>query len=113
MRRLALACALAATLAASRAPASPVDSFGLGSRSTAMGGAVSASVRDFSASYYNPSGLALARGTDISVGYVYVAQDLELNGHDSQVDPVHAIVGGVVARRDLAIPFAFGLAAPA
>jgi hypothetical protein len=49
MRRAALALALGALLVSAGAEASPVDSFGLGSRSTAMGGAVSASVRDFSA----------------------------------------------------------------
>jgi long-subunit fatty acid transport protein len=111
MRRAALALALGALLVSAGAEASPVDSFGLGSRSTAMGGAVSASVRDFSANYYNPSGLALARGTDLSAGYMVVSQQLELNGHDSQVDPVRAIVGGVVAPGAvLMIPFAFGLA---
>lgn len=93
------------------ASANPVDGFGLGSKSTAMGGAVSASARDFSANYYNPSGLALARGTDLSVGYVYVSQRLRINGHDSQVDPVRAIVGGIVAPGSIwTIPFAFGLA---
>jgi long-chain fatty acid transport protein len=101
----------AVLLSSGAASANPVDGFGLGSRSTAMGGAVSASVRDFSANYYNPSGLALARGTDLSVGYVYVSQRLEINGHDSQVDPVRAIVGGVVAPGSIwTIPFAFGLA---
>jgi long-chain fatty acid transport protein len=111
MRLLAGSSALGLLLLSAGAVASPVDSFGLGSRSTAMGGAVSASARDFSANYYNPSGLALARGTDLSAGYAFVAQDLELNGHDSQVDPVRAIVGGVVAPGAiLAIPFAFGLA---
>lgn len=109
MRAAGIAVALA--LAAAPALANPVDSFGLGSRSTAMGSAVSADARDFSANYYNPSGLALARGTDISVGYVYVAQKLEMNGHDSQVDPVRALVGGVVAPGAIwTIPFAFGLA---
>jgi long-chain fatty acid transport protein len=109
MRRALIA--MAVVLCSQRAAANPVDGFGLGSRSTAMGGAVSASVRDFSASYYNPSGLALARGTDLSVGYVYVSQKLEINGHDSQVDPVRAIVGGIVAPGSIwTIPFAFGLA---
>jgi long-subunit fatty acid transport protein len=111
MRRAPIAVLSLVLLCSAGAEAGPVDSFGLGSRSTALGGAVSASVRDFSANYYNPSGLALARGTDLSAGYVYVAQDLELNGRDSQVDPVHAIVGGVVAPGAIfMIPFAFGLA---
>jgi len=96
---------------ATRARANPVDAFGMGSRSTAMGGAVSADVTDFSACYYNPSGLALARGTDLSIGYVRVEHSLQMNGHDSQVDPVHGLVGGIVAPGSIGfLPFAFGIA---
>lgn len=106
----ALTLAAAALFTAS-ARGNPADTFGLGSRSTAMGGAVSASVTDFSANYYNPSGLALARGTDLSVGYMAVEQHLSMNGADSRVDPVHGVVGGAVARGEvLGMPFAFGLA---
>lgn len=91
--------------------ASPADTFGLGSRSTALGGAVSADVRDFSANYYNPSGLALARGLDLSAGYYYADHALEMNGKDSQVDPVRGIVGGLVAPGSIGfLPFAFGIA---
>jgi long-chain fatty acid transport protein len=93
------------------AAASPVDSYGLSSRSTALGGAMGASARDFSACYYNPSGLALARGTDLSVGYSHVTHHLKMNGHDSQVDPVRGIVGGIVAPGSVGtLPFAFGIA---
>ncbi len=96
---------------AAPARANPVDTFGLGSRSTAMAGAVSADVTDFSANYYNPSGLALARGTDLSIGYEYVSHHLEMNGQDSLVDPVRGIVGGVVAPGKIGpLPFAFGIA---
>ncbi len=84
--------------------------FGLGSRSTALGGAVSADVHDFSANYYNPSGLALASGTDLSLGYMYVSHQLKLNGHDSKVDPVRGLMGGIVAPGHLlGVPFAFGI----
>ncbi|MEZ4220081.1 MAG: outer membrane protein transport protein [Polyangiaceae bacterium] len=110
MRRRLLSSLL--LLAAPRvAGANPADTYGLGSRSTALGGAMSASARDFSACYYNPSGLALARGTDLTVGYAHVSHDLEMNGHDSQVDPAHGIVGGAVAPGSIAtLPFAFGIA---
>lgn len=108
-RRLALGLAL--LLGGSRAAASPADTFGLGSRSTALGSAVSADVRDFSASYYNPSGLALARGLDLTAGYYYASHSLEMNGHDSRVDPVRGIVGGLVAPGSIGfLPFAFGIA---
>lgn len=91
--------------------ANPVDTFGMGSRSTAMGGAVSADVTDFSACYYNPSGLALAEGMDFSIGYVRVNHSLEMNGNDSKVDPVRGLVGGIVAPGSIGfLPFAFGIA---
>jgi long-chain fatty acid transport protein len=96
-------------LASSRAAANPLDPFGFGSRATAMGGAAAADVHDFSANYYNPAGLALARGVEISVGYVNVDQSLRINGRDSGVDPVRALVAGVVAPgKVLGVPFAFG-----
>ncbi|MBE7480859.1 MAG: outer membrane protein transport protein [Polyangiaceae bacterium] len=102
---------MAVLLASAQVAASPADTFGLGSRSTAMGSAVSADVRDFSANYYNPSGLALARGLDISAGYYYADHALEMNGKDSQVDPVRGIVGGLVAPGSFGfLPFAFGIA---
>lgn len=110
--RIGWALALAVSLhGAGSARANPVDTYGLGSRSVAMGGAVSAGVRDFSASYYNPSGLVLSRGTDLSVGYGVVNHSLELDGHDSKVDPVRGIVGGAVAPGSVGfLPFAFGIA---
>ena len=102
---------LALSLAHGSVSASPADTFGLGSRSTAMGSAVSADVRDFSANYYNPSGLALARGLDLTAGYAYAAHSLEMNGKDSRVDPVRGIVGGLVAPGSIGfLPFAFGIA---
>lgn len=110
-RALALAVLVAAAALPAASRANPADTFGLGSRSTALGGAVSADVRDFSANYYNPSGLAFAQGTDLSIGYMYVAHHLTLNGHDSQVDPVRGLMGGVVAPGHiLKLPFAFGIA---
>ena len=103
--------AVAALLWALPAAASPADTFGLGARSAAMGSAVSADVRDFSANYYNPSGLALARGLDLTAGYSYAAHALEMNGKDSRVDPVRGIVGGIVAPGSIGfLPFAFGIA---
>jgi long-chain fatty acid transport protein len=108
---VAVAVGAVATAFALGASASPVDTFGLGARSSAMAGAVSADVRDYSANYYNPSGMALARGFDIGLGYVYVAHRLQMNGKDSQVDPVRGLVGGAVVPGSIGfLPFAFGIA---
>ncbi len=110
---LTLACGLVSLISlvwASAASANPPDVFGLGSRASAMAGAVTADVRDFSANYYNPGGLVRATGTDISVGYMSANHDFEINGYDSKIDPVRGIVGGAVAPGVLLdVPFAFGL----
>jgi long-chain fatty acid transport protein len=46
---------------------------------------------------------------EISVGYVNVDQNLQINGLSSGVDPVRAMVAGIVAPGKLVgIPFAFG-----
>jgi long-subunit fatty acid transport protein len=112
MRRAA-ALVLAATLAllsATEARANPVDTYGLGSRGTAMGGAQAADVSDFSANYYNPAGLARATGVELSIGYVRADAFLYTNGHNNGVDPVKGLVGGVVAPGKLfRVPFAFGV----
>ncbi len=113
MRRLTLAAALVAFAAVvSRgAQANPLDTFGFGSRSAAMGSAGAADVHDFSANYYNPAGLARAPSLEVSIGYARADHSLSLNGKDSGVDPVKGLVGGFVAPgRLFGIPFAFGLA---
>ena len=105
------AAALCAALASSPARANEPDAYGLGSRSTAMGSAVAADTTDFSASYYNPAGLAGARGLELSIGYLHVANDLEISGKSTEVDSVHGLVGGIVLPGTLfGVPFAFGIA---
>jgi long-chain fatty acid transport protein len=110
-----LAARLAPLLAAGvflpgAARANPLDVFGFGSRQAALGGAVSADVSDFSACYYNPAGLARARGLELAVGYFDVEHALSMNGRGSGVDPVRGVVGGAVAPGRLGeAPFAFGL----
>jgi long-subunit fatty acid transport protein len=96
---------------AREARANPVDSFGLGSRSTAMAGAVAADVSDFSANYYNPAGLARATQLEVSVGYMRADHFLSTNGKDNGVDPVKGLVGGIVAPGTIFhVPFALGVA---
>ena len=63
---LALVCALVAAPEAAQAQ-SPATILGLHSRSIGLGGAVSASVSDYSAVYYNPAGLA--NRTDLQLGF--------------------------------------------
>ncbi len=115
MRQAALVAAsvlaLAAICVAGEARATPADAFGMGSRGTAMGGAQAADVADFSANYYNPAGLALAQGVELSLGYMRADHFLSVNGVNSGVNPVKGIVGGVVVPGKIfKIPFAFGAA---
>jgi long-chain fatty acid transport protein len=98
-------------LFAARASAGPAETFGYGSRSTAMGGAVSADATDVSANYYNPAGLASSDGLKVEIGYVRASYFLKMNGKDNQVDPVRALTFGLVAPGTVkGIPFAFGVA---
>src|SRR3974390_2501681 len=94
--RLLLALALSGAVVAATvdARANPLDAFGFGSRETAMGGAVAADVRDFSAGYYTPAGLALAPGFELSAGYFRADHSLTMNGQSNGVDPVKGLVGG-------------------
>ncbi|WP_437841187.1 OmpP1/FadL family transporter [Sorangium sp. So ce1153] len=115
MRRLPCAAALLLALVVSgrtrRARAHAPDAYGFGSRGAAMGGALAADATDFSASYYNPAGLAGATGLGLSIGYAYASNRLRTDGRDSGVRDVHGLSGGLVAPGEvLGVPFAFGLA---
>ena len=75
-----------------------------------MGNAMSADVSDVSANYYNPAGLARARGLELSLGYFRASHHLSTNDVDNQVDPVKGLVFGLVAPGELfGVKFAFGL----
>ncbi len=85
--------------------------FGFGSRATAMGGAVSADVNDFSASYYNPAGLTGEKGVRIGFGYFSADQNLTINGKDSGVNSAHGVIFGLAATGDLfGLPIGIGIA---
>jgi long-chain fatty acid transport protein len=95
---------------ASQARAQPMDTYGLGSRSIAMGGAVTADVADFSANYYNPAGLVRGEEIRISAGWFGVQNWLEIDGFDSGVDRVSGLVTGLVIPGNIdGFRFAFGL----
>lgn len=66
MRALATLAGVATAVSTLAIPtaalAGPAETYGFLSRSTAMGGAVSADATDVSANFYNPAGLASAPG---------------------------------------------------
>jgi len=99
-------------LLAAAARANPVDSYGLGARNPAMGGAATASTdSDSSATYYNPAAIAAADTIRIDLGYQASSPSLSINGGDQGVDSTHGIVGGlVVPGRVGPFKLAFGLA---
>lgn len=102
--------ALAIALSAPPAAAQPMDTYGLGSRSVALAGAVTADVEDFSANYYNPAGVVRDGKLHVGLGWFGAVHDLYLNQHSSAVDPVHGIVLGLnVPGRIDDFRFAFGL----
>ena len=113
MRRSAFTSALvlaAGLLGARDAHANPPDTYGFGSRETAMGNAASADTHGVAANYYNPAALARSRGLELSIGYFRAEHHLTINGLDNGVDPVKGINGGLVVPGALfTIPFAFGL----
>jgi long-chain fatty acid transport protein len=108
--------ALTALVPAGRvARANPLDAFGFGARSSAMGSAATATVDDFSANYYNPAALAAARGLRFELGYVFMRPKLTLNGADVGVDDHRGFQGGFVLPGELfrrRVAFSIGLFLP-
>jgi long-chain fatty acid transport protein len=97
---------------AAQGAANPADTFGFGSRSTALGGAVSAGVSDSSANYYNPAGLGFADRTELTLGAVHLAPQLSVDGVPSHVPATNAWqLGLVVPGQVWGLPLAFGLGA--
>ncbi len=80
--------------AARVAHASPAEVFGFGSRAAGMGGAVAATVDDFSAGYYDPAGLAFGHGKRFSFGTLGAASHLHANGDAYPItEPVSFVLG--------------------
>jgi long-subunit fatty acid transport protein len=78
MLRTGVMLALTALIAVRGAAASEPEVFGLGSEESAVAGASAARVHDFSAGYYDPAGLVLARRSEASFGVVGFGSSLPL-----------------------------------
>ena len=65
---------------------SPFETYGLGGRNIAMGGAVSAIAEDYTATHYNPAGLAFADKSMMGFGFVYGSLKLRLKGDNPDFD---------------------------
>jgi long-subunit fatty acid transport protein len=102
--------AMALVGSAKEAVASAPGTYGFGSRSSALGGAVAADAPDPSACFYNPAALVGAPGLGLSVGYMYADNRLRINGKDNDVVDVHGLMAGIVAPGKIGrLPFAFGI----
>jgi long-chain fatty acid transport protein len=107
MRR-ALALVVLALPAAARA--NPVDAFGLGSRASAMGGAVTAVSADAAANYYNPAGLARNGRLELEVGYLYADPRMSWNNRGAGVDTTQGTEFALVLPGHIAgVPLALGI----
>lgn len=61
------------------------DTYGVGTRAIALGGAFTAVADDFSAAFYNPAGLGQTNGHHFSLEYLYTMPDIDVktsNGED-------------------------------
>jgi long-subunit fatty acid transport protein len=94
MLRTGVVLALTVLIAAS-ATASEPEVFGLGSEESAVAGASAARVHDFSAGYYDPAGLTLARRPEASIGVVGFGSRLPLpdGSNFHMTDRVGILVG--------------------
>jgi len=71
------------------------DTYGLGVRAIALGGAFTAVADDFSAAHYNPAGLSQTKGHHISAEYLYTSPDIDvkkLSGGDLYTTDINGSV---------------------
>ena len=103
--------ALLLLLIATPARANPIDAFGFGARSPAMGGAATAAAREADANYYNPAALAVGDAIKIDLGYRLALPRLELNSLDQNVDSSRGLIAGLAVPGDIGpVHVAFGVA---
>lgn len=67
--------------AGDNALAGNMDTYGIGAKATALGGAYSANANDPYAAYYNPAGLTQIKSTTISIGAVVLDPDLSVENY--------------------------------
>ncbi len=93
MSRLAIAFAALALLLPRLARASAADVFGLSSEESAVAGASTARVHDFTAGHYDPAALVRVERPEMSFGVLGFGSQLTVNG---RVRPIEEPVGVVV-----------------
>ena len=86
-------------------PATVAMELGIGSRATSMGGAYTAIADDFSATYYNPAGLAQIRRAEITFTSLYASPEFSMS-HQESVNLYHRVmalrgIGGGVTYLDI------------
>ncbi len=107
---LSLSLLLSIHLPAGVARATPGDTVGLGTRNINLGGAVTADVEDVGANYYNPAGIVRGPGIRLSLSYVSLNSDFQINGQASDVERISGITLGIVAPLRIGnFRFGFGL----
>jgi len=87
-------------LAASVGYAGNVDTYGIGSKATALGGAFSATADDLYAIYYNPAGLTQIEKRVFSVGVNMIDPTIEISNYrvSNTDDPPHRGTPGLPGR---------------
>ena len=80
-RALSIFTALFALSSVTPAWSGMVDTYGIGSRATSMGGAVSASPSPTFAPYYNPAGLSTVKSPTLAVGVLTTTPDISVDDY--------------------------------
>lgn len=93
----AIALATSVCASAATASASPLELFGFGGRSPGLAGAGVASTEGYDATYVNPAGLGLVKRKRATIGGMYGAFALRMDGAQTDTDPASGLViGGAV-----------------
>ncbi|MCC6994050.1 MAG: hypothetical protein IT370_05415 [Deltaproteobacteria bacterium] len=85
---------LALTTLVTPAHANVADLFGLGAAASGRAGAVAATTTDWSASHYDPAGLAFGRGYHVALGVQATASRLSINDVDRPVTEPLGVTAG-------------------